>query len=179
MHKSTYPLLPLGLLQTEAVEAAETVGPSANALLLETDPAARGPREQCEQCALTEGRAAADCTAPFAVPWFTWPCLPCLHADELHYAELALIQIGQALELKRLLSEELVRWLAGKGAGAWLELALVQPGSAALMARVACSPASSLRWRRNMKRRATPHLHPAASLCAAPPCRAPPRWSRL
>ncbi|KAI7841966.1 hypothetical protein COHA_004493 [Chlorella ohadii] len=57
----------------EAVEAAETVGPSANALLLETDPAARGPREQYE----------------------------------MHYAELALIQIGQALELKRLLSEEM------------------------------------------------------------------------
>ncbi|PRW60025.1 nucleotidyltransferase DNA polymerase involved in DNA repair isoform B [Chlorella sorokiniana] len=65
----------LKVAMADAVEAAETVGPSANALLLETDPAARGPREQYE----------------------------------LHYAELALIQIGQALELKRLLSEELVR----------------------------------------------------------------------
>lgn len=41
-------LLRFGGLQTEALEAAETVGPSANALLLETDPAARGPCEQCE-----------------------------------------------------------------------------------------------------------------------------------
>lgn len=65
-----------------------------------------------------EGRAAAPqshCPASFDVLWFTFPCLLCLHADELHYAELALIQIGQALELKRLLSEELVSWLGGEG----------------------------------------------------------------
>ena len=47
--------------------------------------------------------------------WLTEVCLLCLFADELHYAELALVQIGQALELQRLLSEELVSWAWAEG----------------------------------------------------------------
>ncbi|KAL4418648.1 hypothetical protein ABPG77_011398 [Micractinium sp. CCAP 211/92] len=42
------PLTP-GHWQEEAVASAETVGASAQQLLLETDPAARGPREQYER----------------------------------------------------------------------------------------------------------------------------------
>lgn len=36
-------------VQEEAVASAEMVGASAQQLLLETDPAARGPREQYER----------------------------------------------------------------------------------------------------------------------------------
>ncbi len=102
------------------MEAAETVGPSANALLLETDPAARGPREQCE---LPKGQAqpyAHLAVALVCKHFHLVPAFPTLLADEMHYAELALIQIGQALELKRLLSEEMVgpHGLLGRAAAA-------------------------------------------------------------
>ena len=41
-------LSPCYCVQAEAVESAETVGPSAATLLLETDPAERGPRESSD-----------------------------------------------------------------------------------------------------------------------------------
>ena len=57
--------------QADAVAAAETVGPSANALLLETDPAARGPREQC----------ATGSTGACTLQWFH--CNDCVHVRRM------------------------------------------------------------------------------------------------
>lgn len=73
-------------VQLEAIESAETAGASATQLMLETDPAARGPRAQYE----------------------------------VHYAELALIQLQGALDMHAHLRqslgvEEADRWAAASG----------------------------------------------------------------
>ncbi|EFN54354.1 expressed protein [Chlorella variabilis] len=60
-------------VQLEAIESAETAGASATQLMLETDPAARGPRAQYE----------------------------------VHYAELALIQLQGALDMHAHLRQSL------------------------------------------------------------------------